>query len=204
MLGGLRADMSFEAITLKFLETSQEVALEVYLEEKLRLLDPRDPANKMQQTMLATWLLELYLQRLIYLPERDPRRNSGVDDGGSKAVDRHQEAALQEREDLESKLNDFLAEQRGILHEETTFQLLASHGAEDLSLRFAALTQDSPQKYERMAAHHVRRGEWHDVLALLDAAPFANVASLLYKYSLLLLEHLPMETVEVRGVDTVQ
>ncbi len=111
---------------------------------------------------------------------------------------------MQEREDLESKLNDFLAEQRGILHEETTFQLLASHGAEDLSLRFAALTQDSPQKYERMAAHHVRRGEWHDVLALLDAAPFANVASLLYKYSLLLLEHLPMETVEVRGVDTVQ
>ena len=203
MLGGLRADMSFEAITLKFLETSQEVALEVYLEEKLRLLDPRDPANKMQQTMLATWLLELYLQRLIYLPERpDQRHNSDVD--GGSAVDRHQEAALQEREDLESKLNDFLAEQRGILHEETTFQLLASHGAEDLSLRFAALTQDSPQKYERMAAHHVRRGEWHDVLALLDAAPFANVASLLYKYSLLLLEHLPMETVEVRGVDTVQ
>ena len=35
--------------------------------------------EKMQQTMLATWLLELYLQRLIYLPERDQRYS--VDDG---------------------------------------------------------------------------------------------------------------------------
>ena len=109
-------------------------------------------------------------------------------------------AALQEREDLEQKLDDFLEDHRSFLDEQTTFQLLASHGHEHALLRFATHCVDdsSPQKFERVTAHHARRRDWREVLAVLDHAPFGKAAALFYKYSLQLLEHIPMETVEVR------
>jgi|MDSY01.1.fsa_nt_gb hypothetical protein len=192
------ADISFEGIALRFLEASEDAALEAFLEEKLRLMEQSIDHTKisMQQTMLCTWLLELYLQRLIrlsatsfYYSRRKVRMNT---DG-----DRHREAVMEEHDHLKEQISSFVLEHRSVLDETTTLQLLASHGQEAILLNYATLVEDSPQKFELVVAHYARRGNWREVLTTLDLAPFVHVSNLFYKYSLQLIENIPEKTVEV-------
>ena len=132
---GLASKVTFESVALKLLGCGEPVALQVFLEEKLRLLDPSE--DKMQTTMLCTWLLELYLEQTIYDTECP---DTGAGTGGEEAHDLQVDAQMdagersgaapsdasrqrQEREDLDAKLLDFLEEHRSSLDEETTFQV---------------------------------------------------------------------------------
>ena len=98
------ADISFEGIALRFLEASEDAALEAFLEEKLRLMEQSIDHTKisMQQTMLCTWLLELYLQRLLRLSTTsfDKSRMVRLNTEG----DRHTEAVMEEHDHLKNKL----------------------------------------------------------------------------------------------------
>jgi len=208
--------LTFEKVCLKFLECGDnEEALEVFLEEKLRLVDPAE--DKMQVTMLCTWLLELYLKRFIYLPGLTTEAaNLGLKGGGgdpkqaSAAAAAAAAAVEQERVDLEGKVNDFLDEYRGSLDAETTFQLLTSHGCASAILKFAQVSEDSVLKFERIAHAHYERAQHAtatatatgagggqreralmDLLQVLDTAPFEKVEALFYKYAAPLLLGVP-------------
>ncbi|KAJ3449016.1 vacuolar protein sorting-associated protein 18 [Anaeramoeba flamelloides] len=54
-----KTDQEFEKISLKFLDLKEHEYLLVYLKEKLRILNPQE---KIQRTMIASWLIEIYLQ----------------------------------------------------------------------------------------------------------------------------------------------
>jgi hypothetical protein len=43
------------------------------------------------------------------------------------------------------------------------------------ALKFATVVEDSVAKFERVCAHHAARGQWLEVLHVLDQAPFNKV-----------------------------
>lgn len=56
-----RTSASFEEVALRFLERGERDAVRAYLTRKLQALRPQDKA---QITMLAMWLVEIYLNRI--------------------------------------------------------------------------------------------------------------------------------------------
>lgn len=55
-----KTNQAFEEVALRFVEINQKDALKTYLTEKLKSLSP---SAKTQQTMICTWLTEIYLEK---------------------------------------------------------------------------------------------------------------------------------------------
>lgn len=118
---------SFEEICLKFIKVSKEDALNVFLQKKLDNLKPQD---KTQITMIALWVIELYLSKL-----EDKRLN-----------DMEQTPAYH---NLQKEFETFLA----LSHvancvknnKQTVYDLMASHGDKQNLMKFTIVNKDFEQ-----------------------------------------------------------
>ena len=157
----------FEEVALRFLAINERSALLRFLGTKLRSM-AGSVSEATQATMIATWMTELYLDQL------------------SSAGDLESDAAVRHRENLEG----FLSDNHSHLDPPTTFSLIASHGHHSVMLHYAILCKD----YERVVAHHVQEGDWAGALDTLSSRHAAK--ELFYKYSPVLMQHAPHETVD--------
>ncbi|XP_048829852.1 vacuolar protein sorting-associated protein 18 homolog [Brienomyrus brachyistius] len=160
----------FEEIALKFIEAQQEEALKEFLLKKLGSLKP---AEKTQVTLLVTWLTELYLNRLGVLEADDSKKS----------------VAMETRSEFRSfianpKYKDCFYNNRG-----TIYDLLASHGNVDDMVYFAVIMQD----YERVISHHCQHDDYGAALEVLSK--HCDV-KLFYKFSPVLMQHIPTRVVE--------
>uniref|UniRef100_A0A3B3R4G2 VPS18 core subunit of CORVET and HOPS complexes n=1 Tax=Paramormyrops kingsleyae TaxID=1676925 RepID=A0A3B3R4G2_9TELE len=160
----------FEEIALKFIEARQEEALKEFLLKKLGSLKP---AEKTQVTLLVTWLTELYLNRLGVLEADDSKKS----------------VAMETRSEFRSfianpKYKDCLYNNRS-----TIYDLLASHGNVDDMVYFAVIMQD----YERVISHHCQHDDYGAALEVLSK--HCDV-KLFYKFSPVLMQHIPTRVVE--------
>ncbi|OCT66404.1 hypothetical protein XELAEV_18042658mg [Xenopus laevis] len=160
----------FEEVALKFIEAKQEEALMEYLQKKLSNLKS---SEKIQVTLLTTWLTELYLNHLGIL-ESDASKRS---------------LYLKARDDFKSFLNspknkECLFNNRASIHD-----LLASHGDTDHMVYFAVLMQD----YERVVAHHCQHDDYNEALNVLSKY---KDEKLFYKFSPVLMQHIPTKVVD--------
>nr|CAB3267628.1 vacuolar protein sorting-associated protein 18 homolog [Phallusia mammillata] len=163
---------SFEDVALKFLRAGRDIALRAFLQKKLSSVKPGEIT---QMTMLSTWLVELYLNELGKHRETTSKSE--------------EEAKLKCRENLrkllaQGRLKESFQENRG-----TIYDLLISHGDIEDYVFFAVLMQD----YERVVNHHVQN---EDYSAALDALRKQNNIQLYYKFSPVLMQHIPKVTVE--------
>ena len=110
-----RSHRSFEAVSLRFVETGDAGALRRFLIAKLAAADPR---QKTQVTMICTWLVEEHLSAIAAAEEPETRKA-------------HQES-----------FRYFLCDHKDSLDKSTTFQLLSSHGLTDEYLYYAQLVED--------------------------------------------------------------
>ncbi|XP_055957598.1 vacuolar protein sorting-associated protein 18 homolog [Patella vulgata] len=140
--------------------------------KKLSSLRPQD---KTQITMLVTWLIELYLNQLGELKEQNQ--------------DESQEyVAIQEyfRTFLgQPKVKDCLSNNRGVVYD-----LIASHGDVEDMVFFAVLMKD----YERVISHHLQHENYKRALEVLQNKQ--NDVELYYKFSPILMQYTPKETVD--------
>uniref|UniRef100_H2ZFS1 Vacuolar protein sorting-associated protein 18 homolog n=1 Tax=Ciona savignyi TaxID=51511 RepID=H2ZFS1_CIOSA len=161
---------SFEDVVLKFLRAGKEVALRAYLQKKLSNLKPGETT---QMTMLSTWLVELYLNQIGKLKEQN---------GLVSELNRCKESLKHLLAQV--KLKECFQENRN-----TIYDLLISHGDIEDYVFFAVLMQD----YERVVNHHIQN---EDYSAALDALRKQNSVPLYYKFSPVLMQHMPRVTVD--------
>lgn len=127
-------DRGFEEIALKFADAKASDALKTYLLQKLIALPS---GARTQQTMLSTWLTEIFLDQLHDLDLAQPP--DATDAKGRKRL-------LQEREDEKSRVSkefvQFLDEYGDCLDQTTTFTLISSHGRLEELEHYAELIDD--------------------------------------------------------------
>ncbi|PIK43476.1 putative vacuolar protein sorting-associated protein 18-like [Apostichopus japonicus] len=162
-------EMSFEEVTLKFIEADQKEALRIFLQKKMANLPPEDKA---QMTMLVIWLIELFLNQVGIL--------------------RNQPASKEKYDSVHDGFRKFIAQKRVMEclknNVDTVYDLIASHGDVTDMVFFAMLMKD----YERVISHHIQ-GE--DYQAALEVLKKTSKKELFYKFSPVLMQHIPKELV---------
>jgi len=161
---------SFEEVALKFIALEDKDALKQFLMHKLNTL--RSP-EKMQVTMIVSWLTEIWLNQLGQLKER-----------GEETSPRYENLQEEFRKFLAvSRVKDCISENRS-----TIYDLIASHGDIEDMIFFAVLIQD----FERVISHHIQQNNYVSALELMSKQTNTEV---FYKFSPLLMQHVPRETV---------
>jgi len=161
---------SFEEIALKFIALEDKDALKQFLMHKL---DTLKPSEKMQITMIVAWLAEIWLNQLGQLKER-----------GEETSVRYNHIQDEFRKFLAvAHVKDCISENRS-----TVYDLIASHGDIEDMIFFAVLMQD----FERVISHHIQQNNYTSALELMSKQ--VNKA-LFYKFSPILMQHVPRETV---------
>lgn len=159
----------FEEIALKFIEAKQEEALKEFLLKKLNNLKQNE---RTQITLLVTWLAELYLNRLGQLES----------DGNS--------IIFQEtREEFRHFLSNSKHKECLFNNRSTIYDLLASHGNVDDMVYFSVVMQD----YERVISHYCQHDDYS---AALDVLSKHCDQKLFYKFSPVLMQHIPKKVVD--------
>jgi vacuolar protein sorting-associated protein 18 len=137
---------SFEGIVLKFLNSGHMDALRVFLQEKLKVLGKEQktkegqPAQP-QQTMLAMWLCELYLDQL-------------------------DTAAPAELPGIQAEFFAWLKIYLHVLDKATVFTLLSSHGRMHEMVEFAQLVGD----HSRLLHYLLSEKRYEDAVEALRRA----------------------------------
>lgn len=162
---------SFEETALKLISLPQKNALKVFVQKKLASLKPQD---KTQMTMLVTWMIELFLNQLGEFKEM------GQDD-------------TSEYENTQEEFRKFLGQPRVrecVSHNRSVvYDLIASHGDVEDLVFFAVLMKD----FERVIGHHIQHENYRGALDVLTKQ---SEVDLYYKFSPLLMQYVPKETVD--------
>ncbi|GJN39532.1 hypothetical protein PR202_gb28657 [Eleusine coracana subsp. coracana] len=104
--------LSFEEISLKFIAIGEQDALRTFL---LRRLDNLTKDDKMQITMISTWVTELYLDKINRLL---------LEDSTGAATNALAEPSNSEYRSIVNEFRAFLSDSKDVLDEATTMRLL--------------------------------------------------------------------------------
>lgn len=140
----------------------------------------------MQRTMLATWLVEIYLSKL------DELEDIAAAHAASQDVENyHLEQGI-----FDEELKQFLVTYKDDLNERTIFALISRHGRTDMMLHYAAVVK----QYDRILRHWVQEQSWEQALKALDKQEDVN---LYYRFATILMRNEPAATVDswVRRAD---
>ncbi|GAB6018607.1 Vacuolar protein sorting-associated protein 18 like protein [Chamberlinius hualienensis] len=173
-----KTHVSFEEVALKFLQANIKSALQEYLLLKISSLKSEE---KTQQTMIVTWIVELYLTQLDEL-----KNNSNYDKGVYG--------------DLENKFYAFLEDVRVIecvtKNSGAIFDLITNHGNQRAVVHFATLIKD----YEKVVQFHIYNGNYAGALEVLKKqASFICLrqVDLFYQFCSVLMQFIPHEVINV-------
>jgi len=129
-----------------------------------------------QRNMISTWLTEIFLDDINALKEDFSRQ--------------------EDYNEVVEEFRTFLADFKDHLHDETTFQLISSHGLEQEMLFFAKLIHD----WDRIISFHVQQQEYDSAVnvlqSLVDLFDQQNVQDVFYKFIPVLIYHEPKLTVD--------
>ncbi|KAM0756677.1 hypothetical protein T439DRAFT_341664 [Meredithblackwellia eburnea MCA 4105] len=170
----------FEEVVLLFVDKGEQGrdALRVFLGARLERLRKTDLT---QRLMLATWLVEIYLSKMNQLEDlAAAERTKGEDEAANFEI---------EKTLMAEDLRGFLVTYKDNLDPRTVFDLIASHGRNDLLLYFAEVVGD----HERIVTHWVLEEEWTKAVTALSKQ---EDLELYYRFAPVLLRQSPKETVD--------
>ncbi|MQL89401.1 hypothetical protein Taro_021975 [Colocasia esculenta] len=139
--------LSFEEISLKFVNIGEQDSLRTFL---LRRLDNLSKDDKCQVTMISTWATELYLDKINRLLLEEDTEKVGKE-------------ASDECQSIVKEFRAFLSDCKDVLDEATTLNLLESYGRIDELVYFAGLKE----KYEIVVHHYIQQRETKKALEVL-------------------------------------
>ncbi|KAK2461658.1 hypothetical protein APHAL10511_006121 [Amanita phalloides] len=171
-----QSSVTFEEVTLKFLDVGERDALRSYL---ISRLERTKKVDLTQRVILATWLVEIYLSKC----------NELDDTIASQAISNDRDNIQAEKNLVEEDLRQFLQTYKNNLDPATTYELIQSHGHMDIYLYYA----DAIKDYERIIEHWILEEEWSKVIEIISGQ---SDPELYYKFSTVLMRHAPKETVD--------
>lgn len=175
-----RSTKPFEQVALTFIDASEHDALRKYLLTKLSTLKK---AAIMQRIMVATWLIELYMAKL-----------NTLDDTITTKAELSESLNTAETESqlsvIRKEYQDFVTKYKADLDRKTVYEIISSHGREEELLYFATVINDS----NYVLSYWVQRERWPESLAVLKKQTDPDI---FYKYSSVLMAHVPVDLVEI-------
>lgn len=132
-----------------------------------------------QRMMLATWLLEIYLNKC----------NTLEDHIASESATSDVETLQLEREMVEDDLQSFMKDYKANLDPAVVYELIQGHGRTDLYLYFAELNKD----WGKIVEHWIAEEQWDKAIEVLSRQ---DDVDLYYRFSSLLMRNAPRATVD--------
>lgn len=178
-----RSTKPFEDVALIFIDKGEQDALRKYLRTKLENFK-KD--FKMQRTLLASWLVELYMAKLNQLDDTiSTNAEVSTDGSGMTAQETQKELPI-----LRKEFREFCTKYKPELDRKTVYEIISSHGREEELLYFATVVED----FNYVISYWVQRERWNEAMAVLKKQ---TEPEMFYKYATVLMAHTPVELVEV-------
>ena len=175
-----RSSKSFEQVALTFIDTGEQDALRKYL---LTKLSTYKKSSIMQRVMIASWLVEIFMTKL-----------NTLDDTIATKAELAENTNTAETKDelgtIQTEFREFITKYKGDLDRKTTYEIISSHGREQELLSYATAVND----YSYVLSYWVQRERWSEALDVLKKQ---TDPSIFYKYSSVLMIHVPTELVDV-------
>ncbi|KIY45750.1 hypothetical protein FISHEDRAFT_76299 [Fistulina hepatica ATCC 64428] len=171
-----RCSVSFEEVTLKFLDAGERDSLRSYLVSRLERTRKSDLTQRM---MLATWLIEFYLSKC----------NELDDLVASESLSHDARNVQTERDILEEELRQFLQTYKNDLDRDIVYELIQGHGRTDMYLFYMTVVGDSA----RVIEHWITEEEWLNAVAAISSQ---SDLELYYRFSSVLICNAPTATVD--------
>ncbi|KAI1074678.1 Pep3/Vps18/deep orange family-domain-containing protein [Whalleya microplaca] len=181
-----KSSKPFEEVALSFIDHGQNDALRKYLLTKLTTYKK---SYIMQRTMIATWLVEVFMAKLNSLEdsitmEAEMIGNGNGNTNGNKTQSRDQLVTVR------NEFNDFVTKHKTDLDRKTIYDVISSHAREDELLFFANAIND----YNYVLSYWVQRERWTETLNVLKKQTDPEV---FYRYSSVLMTHVGHDLVEI-------
>lgn len=178
----------FEAAALSFLDAKEYSALQIYLTTKLRSLNK---SAHMQRTLVASWIIELYMEKLNSL-EDSAAANQTQPNGTiepNEPVESKEEAAESELDAVVKSFQDFVISNNDDLDKSIVYDIVSSHSRRDELLFYASSINDR----QFVLNYWIRLERWIEALHVIQDE---NDPRLYYKYSTVLMVNSPKATVD--------
>lgn len=176
-----KSSSRFEDNCLRFLDAGQAEAIRLYLLGRLMNMSKR---LSMQRTMVATWLVELFMSAL---DEAEIGKNIDV------VVDQQTSIAPMQADELNrirAKYQDFIRRFHLDLDRKTAYEIMKRHARDEDMVFYAELLED----YSFLLTHWSQHEDWTETLCALGKQ---KKPELFYKYSTVLMQHRSAEFVEI-------
>jgi hypothetical protein len=175
-----RSTKPFEQVALTFIDKGEQDALRKYLLTKLSTLKK---SSVMQRMMVATWLVELFMAKLNTLDDTITTK-AELSESMNTAETKDQLSVIRR------EYQDFVSKYKSDLDRKTVYEIISSHGREEELLYFATVVND----YNYVLAYWVQRERWQESLDVLKKQTDPEI---FYKYSSVLMAHVPVDLVEI-------
>jgi len=188
--------ISFEEIVLRFINKNENDALRIFL---LRKLDKLKIQNGLQKKLICTWLVEIFINKLNQLGDKVEDEKlayealkslSDVSEDQLNLAKNHIEIMEDDRQMIQDEFKSFMQTNREYLDKKAIYQIISSHGRTEELLIFAELVKD----YERMLDYYLQEKDYLKAISILNRQ---SSLDLYYKYSPILMECMPYETVNM-------
>ena len=175
-----KSNRPFEQVALTLIDNGEQDALRKYLITKLMAYRK---TSTMQRTMIASWLVEVFMSKLNSLDDTITT-NAQLTERTNTAETKDELSLVRD------EFRDFVSKYRGDLDPETTYEVISSHGREQELLTYATAIDD----YEYVLSYWVRKEKWPESLDILKRQTNIQV---FYKYSTVLMAHVARELVDI-------
>lgn len=187
----------FENVTLSFIDAKQYDALQLYLTTKLKTLSK---TAHLQRTMLASWIIELYMEKLNSLddyaaasegtePAEAEKEKPNGTTNGSLLKKKSISAISSESSAVIKSFQDFVTVNNADLERSIVYEIISAHSRREELLFYASAINDR----HFVLNYWVRLERWNEALNVLQVE---NDEKLYYKYSTVLLVNAPKATVD--------
>ena len=175
-----KSSRPFEQVALTFIDQGHHDALRLYLQTKMTAYRK---TSIMQRTMIASWLVELFMSKMNALDDTITT-NAQLVESTDPAVTKD-ELSIIRRE-----FKDFVLHYKSDLDAKTTYETISNHGREQELLSYATVIED----HDFVLSYWLQRERWSEALEVLKKQ---SDPDLFYKYCSVLFEHVPTEFVDI-------
>jgi vacuolar protein sorting-associated protein 18 len=175
-----RSSKAFEEVCLSLIDNGQEDALRKYL---LTKLGTYKRSSTMQRTMIATWLIQIYMAKLNAMDDMVATKAELLEDTDTKGARDQLKRTRQEYQ-------DFVSRYKSDLDAKTVYEVVGSHDREEELLFFANAVND----YNFVLSYWVQRAKWTEALTVLNKQTDPEA---FYKYGSVLMTHVAGGLVEI-------
>ena len=175
-----KSSQPFEQVALTFIDHGQHDALRRYLLTKIATYAK---SSATQRTMVASWLVEIFMSKLNALDDAITTHVQSTHD--SRTLEMQKEI-----DKVRKEFRDFVARYKHDLDQETTYEIISSHGHEQELLAYAMAIDD----HNFILGYWVQKDRWVEALDVLKKQSDPEIY---YKYSTVLMEHVPTDFVDI-------